>query len=74
MPVLQAMALPRDRRIRDECLIKNKYQTVPIAFHINTATFASQLSNGVVVQLVRMSACHAEGRGFESRPFRHIIC
>ena len=26
--------------------------------------------NGVVVQLVRISACHAEGRGFESRPFR----
>ena len=25
---------------------------------------------GAVVQLVRISACHAEGRGFESRPFR----
>ena len=28
---------------------------------------------GVVVQLVRISACHAEGRGFESRPLRHTI-
>lgn len=27
---------------------------------------------GAVVQLVRISACHAEGRGFESRPLRHI--
>ena len=26
--------------------------------------------NGAVVQLVRISACHAEGRGFESRPHR----
>ena len=27
---------------------------------------------GLVVQLVRISACHAEGRGFESRPDRFI--
>ncbi len=27
--------------------------------------------DAAVVQLVRISACHAEGRGFESRPLRH---
>ena len=27
---------------------------------------------GLVVQLVRISACHAEGREFESRPDRHF--
>ena len=29
--------------------------------------------NGVVVQLVRMPACHAGGREFESRPYRKTI-
>ena len=28
---------------------------------------------GAVVQLVRISACHAGDRGFESRPLRHLF-
>ena len=31
---------------------------------------SSLVANGLVVQLVRISACHAEGREFESRPDR----
>ena len=40
-------------------------------------TFAPLLNKatliGAVVQLVRISACHAGGRGFESRPHRRSL-
>ena len=35
--------------------------------------FRSEKQNGAVVQLVRILACHARGRGFESRPHRRGV-
>ena len=40
---------------------------------IKRLIFALAIRNGLVVQLVRMSPCHGEGRGFESRPDRKLL-
>ena len=41
-----------------------------LEFSQKALTFAIPKPNGAVVQLVRMPACHAGGREFESRPHR----
>ena len=49
--------------------IANGKQRLPQAKR-DARVSATKSKNGAVVQLVRILACHARGRGFESRPHR----
>ena len=46
------------------------YQKKAVPLHSLSKRKCGILKNGAVVQLVRIHACHAWGRGFESRPHR----
>ena len=52
---------------------KNKKRKTTLDSPFAEPTFRLLSPHGVVAQLVRASACHAEGRGFESRPSRQFV-
>jgi hypothetical protein len=52
---------------------KERNYSLTILFPKKDCIFALALKKqGSVVQLVRIRACHARGRGFESRPDRKV--
>ncbi len=71
LPVLRLSAWPPVGSGGSEAvfLTPSKRRLTHFAANLASAVFSH---SGVVAQLVRASACHAEGRGFESRPSRQF--
>ena len=51
----------------------NQKNCIKFADSIFCTTFAIAISNGALVQLVRIRACHARGQGFESPTHRRCF-
>ena len=62
------------KELAKECNFFNKIYFVELKIrlilHRVSEMVRTRKQNGAVVQLVRITACHAVGRGFESRPHR----
>ena len=59
-----------DEKAAGRTLHKRKKTRKNLHISQECSTFAVAKQGGAVVQLVRILACHARGRGFESRPHR----
>src|ERR1700674_2141203 len=54
-------------------LVERRPYKANVGGSIPSAPTTGKHNSGVVVQLVRIPACHAGGRGFESRPLRQTF-
>ena len=73
MPTLSSKNAQNSKKIAVFCIFFEKYLVMSKKSSTFALAFEKEVrhsKNGAVVQLVRIHACHAWGREFESRPHR----
>lgn len=71
--VVTGVRVPQGSPPLDKLVAQLSWQSATLTRQMSQVRVLQRPPLGAVVQLVRIPACHAGGREFEPRPFRHFV-